>query len=146
MKKTVIFLVIVGVILGALIALVHTMSFKAYIDRLSSWAFIYYFNYWAFSFFWLLGIYTALAIRVWLQGFHNNLENKILIMVNAVVFVMALLSFYQMFFRGMGIWGVNKATWIEPIIQLDIFALAMVVISLISLVIFIWKYIQRIKN
>lgn len=146
MKNIWVFLVVAGVVPVVLIALMYTMPLKAYIYRLGSWMFIYHFNFWAFVFFWLLGIYITLAIRVWIKDFHNNLENRILIMTNASVFIMALLSFYQIFFRGMGIWGMNKETWIEPIIQLDTFVLGTVIISLVSLIIFIWKHIQRIKN
>ena len=146
MKKTGIFLAIVGVILSTLIASIHIIPFKTQIVRLGFWKLIYHFNYWTFIFFWLLGIYLTLGIRVWMQKFYNNLENRILIMINAGVFIMALLSFYQMFFRGMGIWGLNKEMHIESIIELDTFVLIIIIISLISLVIFIWKYIQRIKN
>jgi len=147
MKKTWVFLATTGVILGVLIALVHTRTFKPQIYELG-WGFIYYLGYQILVFLWILGIYLALAVKVWLQKFENLLENKILIMTNAGIFVLALLNFYQLFFGGVGIWGANKG---EPNIfgsfyEFLMFLLATVVISLISLVIFVWKHIQRIKN
>jgi|JI81BgreenRNA_FD_contig_71_1564521_length_3309_multi_3_in_0_out_0_2 hypothetical protein len=147
MKKTYFFWMILGIIWSIIITLGHTVKVKQQIHEIIGWKLIYQLGYHVTVFFWFLGVYLILAIKVWLQKFENKQENRILIMINAVVFLLSLLIFYQIFFGGIGIWSITRENHLmEPIISLETFLLVIVVFSLISLVIFVWKYIQRIKN